>query len=357
MRRESVLPLLLLGLALSQASTGQSAELPSASEGKFHLVYRVIAPKIEIGAEVEVEPALITDGDQIVFAYDYCRHHYPAQNYRPGRRAHEERVEPMQVAREDQIDLQHYCQRQPFRLAEKQLTAVDNTGARLTLGKVNYAPLTLDVNQQWAPEPFTATIIATDGRVAEKLPAAKEEKQPYVFLMSRNRELLNRVVPVAIPGEAQKAALLTRLEQYKARRQATDPTAAKEECETYVPNYRDTWGVVPKTPPAIAELTYLDIDGDGQVDLLARPVEDRTRQAMMRLYHSDATDQCLLRNRDPNRRSAIYRPIMVIKTPACVYAFTQLDTLEYAPNQALVRLNGSASTCHFHETYRWYERH
>ncbi|MGH8604459.1 MAG: hypothetical protein ACREXR_17265, partial [Gammaproteobacteria bacterium] len=123
---------LALALLLGAATTS------GAEQGKFHLVYRVIAPKVEQGAQVEVEPALITDGDWLVFAYDYCRHHYPQQNYSAGRDKHEQRIEKKEITSEDQITLERYCERAPFTLKGNEFSVLDNARVRLSLSDPVY---------------------------------------------------------------------------------------------------------------------------------------------------------------------------------------------------------------------------
>ena len=51
-------------------------EAKTNTKGTFHLVYLVSAEKLEVGAKVFVEPLFFTNGERIVFAYNYCRQYF-----------------------------------------------------------------------------------------------------------------------------------------------------------------------------------------------------------------------------------------------------------------------------------------
>ena len=109
---QKTLTLTLIGFVavMATAATFLLAAGPKdKEEGKFHLVYVVTAPdldkkawieqvkkesygpvtlaSLQVGTEVDIEPGFLTDGTRIVFAFDYCRRHYPKIN-RDVRRQH-----------------------------------------------------------------------------------------------------------------------------------------------------------------------------------------------------------------------------------------------------------------------------
>lgn len=333
-------------------------------EGKFHLIYRVIAPKVEVGAEVEIEPALITDGNRIFFAWDYCRWHYPERNYNYKARYNvkEDRLDRKLVSSADQIDLQHYCRREKYTIRASGFSAIDNDRVHLALNDAVMVPIQHNshaVPGGYLPGRITTTISRVTGTVKPKLPPAAEDKQPYVFLMSRNTTLLEKVVLRTLtPKPEEVAPLLARLEQYKERRRVSDPKATSDLCKTYVPDdsQRSSWQAVSRTIPTAAEVFYTDVDGDGTKDLIVRLVEDPTRLAMTRIYYGSGTEECVLRNQDGNRNSPIYRPLTLLRTSSCFYVFTQTSTYEN-PNMNLVRLGGSPERCNAVESYKFHEPH
>lgn len=356
----SLVPFVFAGALLLGSLPARAAK----EEGKFHLIYRVIVPSVETGAEARIEPALLTNGDRIVFAWDYCRWEYPKKNYnyKAAFNENEDRLDRNYITVADQADLEHYCQGETYNLRGAEFSVLDNAGVRLTIGDATFVAAHVKgegVQRRGIPERFHAPIQRIDGTVAAKLPAALEDKQPYVFVMSRNRTLLEQiVVQTATPKPPEAAVLLARLEQYKARRQASDPKAANEQCETYVPHrtQRASWQAISGTPLAMGEILYTDLDGDGRTELIVRLVEDPKRLAMTRVYDSKGTEHCVLRNEDGNMNSPIYRPLTLFKTNSCVYAFTQTSTYQN-PNMNLIPLTGSPKTCLTAESYRFHERH
>ncbi len=334
------------------------------TDGKFHLIYRVIAPKVEVGAEVEIEPALITDGNRIYFAWDFCRWHYPERNYNPKARSNvkEDHLDRKLLSPADQGELQHYCRREEFTIRASGFSVIDNDSVRLTLNDATMTPIQVSshaIPGGYIPGRVTTTISRVTGVVKLKLPPAAEDKQPYVFLMSRNTTLLEKVVVRTLsPKLEETAPLLAHLEQYKERRRVTDPKATGDLCKTYVPedSQRSSWQAVSRTTPTAAEVFFTDVDGDGTKDLIVRLVEDPTRLAMTRIYYGSGTEECVLRNQDGNRNSPIYRPLTLLRTSSCFYVFTQISTYEN-PNVNLVRLAGSPERCNSVESYKFHEPH
>ena len=392
---QKTLTLTLIGFVavMATAATFLLAAGPKdKEEGKFHLVYVVTAPdldkkawieqvkkesygpvtlaSLQVGTEVDIEPGFLTDGTRIVFAFDYCRRHYPKIN-RDVRRQHEEQVAMAQVAPVDRADLAQYCQMKGFSLKGEQFTAMDNAGVHLTLSDAAFEPGTTPEFQGagpygglTSPERFTAKIASIDGTPAEKLPAAQQAQQPYVFLMSRNRSLLERVVLVAKPTKEEASVLLARLERYKEKRRVEDPKGAKEKCDVYVPeglsrvHGEQIWSAA-KTfndPIPIAERIYVDIDGDGQVDLLARLVEHST-QTMVRIYYRNGAERCAIRTQYNGNLYTLFRPITVLKTHNCVYAYTNEYELTTNSWQSITPLLGPTKGCRHHDVWRWYEKH
>lgn len=242
---------------------------------------------------------------------------------------------------------------------------LDNAGVRLTLNNPSFTPAFKRSTGDVYADRFMATIARIDGTPAEKLPPAQQAQQPYVFMMSRNRALLERVVPVAKPTSEEAKALLARLERYKEKRRVEDPKGAKERCglyirageaaTSYVPQDETWWRPLRDEPPPTAEFLYANLNGDGHVDFLVRLLETDSR-IMVRILRGDGRDSCVLRTYGGNRRP-LFRPITVLKTRECVYAYT--NEYEQPTNswQRIVPLQGASESCRHHDVWRWYERH
>ena len=273
--------LTLIGLTavIATAATILLAADPNEkTDGKFHLIYRVIAPKVEVGSEVQIEPALITDGNRIYFAWDYCRWHYPERNYNPKARykVKEDRLDWKLVSSYDQADLRRYCRHETFRIRGSEFSAIDNYGVRLTLNDASFIPIHKDssVPGGFVPDRFTATVARVVGTPKPKLPPASADKQPYVFLMSRNILLLEKVVlRTMTPKPEEKATLLGLLKQYVEKRRVIDPKGANEDCSVYWSQRTGLHAVSGKTL-VTAEIFYTNLDGDRKMDLVVRLIED-----------------------------------------------------------------------------------
>ncbi|OGI41258.1 MAG: hypothetical protein A2140_06605 [Candidatus Muproteobacteria bacterium RBG_16_62_13] len=388
--------LTLIGFATIIAAAAaflQAATPKDPGEGKFHLVYVVTVPNLDkkatieqtkkesygpttaasvaVDAEADIEPGFLTDGTRIVFAFDYCRRHYPGIN-RDVRRRHEEEVAVAQVIPEDRADLANYCQLKSFSLKGERFTVLDNTGVRLVLNDATFEPGTTPEFQGagpygglTTPERFTAKITRIDGVPVEKLPASQQAQQPYVFLMSRNRSLLERVVPVAKPTKEQARVLLTRLERYMEKRRVEDPIGRKEKCSLYVYDGQAAKPYDPKNtiwlrkladePLATAEVLYADIDNDGRSDLLANLIElgDYT---MVRVYLASGGENCALHMNDLNKHP-IFRPNIILKLRNCIYVYSNRYELAVNSQQRIAPLLGPSERCRHHDVWRWYEQH
>ena len=330
----------------------------------------MIAPKVEVGVEAEIEPALLTDGDRIYFAWDFCRWHYPERNYNP--KAHhkvkEEYLDQRLVSPADRGDLHHYCLREEFTIRAGDFTVINNDRVRLTLSDAAMTPIQVSshaVPGGYIPGRIATTISRVTGEVKPKLLPAIENKQPYVFLMSRNSALLERVVlRTEVPKPTEQTHLLTRLEQYTKKRLATDPTAAGEQCGSYIPNLPSLRGWMAQTGMKLllAEVFYADFNNDGFIDMLVRLVEKPRLNGMGRVYYGNGKELCTFRNRDGNRNSPIYRPLILLRTGICVYVFVQTSTEDAKDktgnaNLNLIPLDDKPEQCRMAESWRLYEMH
>lgn len=396
MNQKKTLALIGLVAVIATAATFLfAADTKDKTDGKFHLVYVVTVPNLDkkawidqvkkesygpvtssslaVGAEIDIEPGFLSDGTRIVFAFDYCRRHYPAIN-RDVRRQHEERVVMAQVTPEDRADLAHYCQLKGFTLKGEQFTVMDNSGVRLALSEATFKPGTTPEFQGagpygglTSPERFTAKITRIDGTPTEKLPAAQQAQQPYVFLMSRDRSLLEHVVPVTRPTKEETKTLLARLERYMEKRKAEDPKGEREMCRLYIhsgqtgksydPKDISWWRALPDASPPIAEVLYVDLDNDGRVDMLVNLLELPSHgHTMARIYIGKGGERCVLREDDNNQRP-LFRPITLIKPGNCVYAYANRYELANNSRHRIAPIQGLADRCRHHDVWRWYERH
>lgn len=147
----------LLVLILSLVFT----EFASATSKKpYEIVWFISALEVRVGAAAKIEPMFLSNGDQLVFVYQYCRATTGVRGW--------ENYIVNNIVDHDFNFLSNYCKN------IKQTTRLDRYfigdayGRRISLGRVQWSPMNkLDDRFTIPPvigSPGTAVITSTDGR-------------------------------------------------------------------------------------------------------------------------------------------------------------------------------------------------
>jgi hypothetical protein len=299
------------GLPVDTGAAEQDAA-DSTTDGKYYLIWRVTASKVEVGAEVEVEPAFFTNGKRVVFAWDYCRQYY-VKKHQP-----QEIPSPFIYGRRNILDPQYllndkdigedlgafhsYCEYQDLTLAGARYVLLDNHGVRLTVRDVSFkAPKLPDwqvrrLHPPLFPKAGRSVIATVQGRVPEKLPAARQANQPYGFLMATNGKLLERIVPADKPTAEEQKQFDVRLNRYIERRQkggVIEPPP--DQCRSNVPDMYAPEAYRLKSPnlnpPQLLERFFADFDRDGRMDMTTW-VRESDLDSTLRIFFASGKEVC-----------------------------------------------------------------
>jgi hypothetical protein len=335
--------------------TGASAP-DKPTDGKYYLIWRVTAPKVEVGAEVEVEPAFFTNGEKIVFAWDYCRQYY-LNTHKPKFIPISYKYEPDYVVNPQDIaenleSVHRYCEYQPVRLEGTHYVLLNNHGARFGIGDITFEAPVLEGRYERAfwppifPKSGRATITKIEIGVSEQLPAAKAAAQSYGFLMSSNAKLLERLVPVSRSTREQIEQFDVRLNYYLDLRQEgkrTNPPA--DDCRRYAPEgyARELFRFEPARiqRPQVLDQFFVDFDADGNADMLAW-VQEKRSDSTLRIFLATGYDVCAVYRKGGNP-SAFSYPVLLAHIGECYYGMTKYPGDE-GGNDAAV-LAGPSDRC------------
>ena len=236
-----------------------AADPKEKTDGKFHVVYLVSVVDLKPGAKAFVDPVFFTDGKQIKSFHNYCRSYLKRPEQRKGVWKMDPR--PQQIV--DNLDVIYaYCKNTPVTIDAGKLHTLNNTGLSIRLGSVNFNPSTTETNYVGAhdlfPHPGSATLTGVSGRpLAIGLDVESESRPQQFFLMSSNKSLLLRVVPVRRYKTEEMERLIKR-----ARYLADE---AKGRYRRWDDESRQSPAFV-NTRPKIVNALFADIDGDGVVD-------------------------------------------------------------------------------------------
>lgn len=213
---------LILGAAIAAMAWWQGAVLGIAAEPakKLHLMYLVTtkADDLKPGSVVAVESAFFTDGERIVFAYDYCR------AYRAFINGVLEENQPLLALKKqkklagDLPSLELWCRRhdpklepswsirdegnEPFNAEVNSMVGMDNEGAKIRLSSLEF------VNYHKAGRGILTQIVPPKNGSA--IPPGR--RQYRFFLMSSNLQALKTILPVWRVKNKQSQALFNRLD-------------------------------------------------------------------------------------------------------------------------------------------------
>jgi hypothetical protein len=389
MRYPGIVAVALLLFVLEAGLNVAFPETPSANadkptDVKYYLIWQVTAPKIEVGAEVRVEPLVLTNGSEFVFVYDFCRQRF--LDAHPDHRARRfynvnvsARLNPEQFG-EGTKALFEYCDGRPITLDGPSYHLRNNHGFSIGIGQVRFSLLEEWVRKAYRdpvfPDNGKGMITKIQGTVAPQYPAAVLAKQPYIFLMSRNAPLLNRIVPSPQPTTQEQSSLQVQLDRYRelrAKGGPTDPpvnTCKSWEDGTLVTRFmgRDDHLRAPKPlpvypnlePPPIADLFFDDLDRDGKMDLVAMLRESqlnasdrsfdkklspllRVSQGVVRVFYGNGKERCPLRYYSITSAS---RPAILVKLGSCDFlCMNRHDDPDDDPEYDLVPVFGSIGSC------------
>ncbi len=239
----------------------------AAPEKKLHLMYLVTAKAGDLkpGSVVAVEPAFFTDGEKIVFAYDFCERERPT----------EETVVPRRSLRHKQkhfagdiAPIEEWCYQLalhdrflddakaiPIKIGIDRLVGLDHEGVQITL-----ASLELDGTKQ-----ASRGVIANVSSHKSMVPA--QYRQYRFFLMGTNPKLMRRMVPVSWPSAEQAYSLIKKLQEISTDlKSATflDCSHGQVSLSCGSPMSDAFHAVATQTVAA----AFVDVDGDGQVELI-----------------------------------------------------------------------------------------
>lgn len=219
----------------------------NTTDGKYYLIWRVTAPKVEVGAEVEVEPAFFTNGEKIVFAWDYCRQRYvreskPKHIPVPYIRGPQKILDPDYVLEpnevgEDLSAVHDYCDYKNVLLDGSRFVLLENHGVRLKIGSVRFdAPPQKSWFRKRYYEPFfpntgQAKITRLESRPPDKFPAAMGMQQGFGFLMSSNVSILEALVPNRRPTPPDARKLEAALKLYVEMRKTDQISSVRRSRE------------------------------------------------------------------------------------------------------------------------------
>jgi hypothetical protein len=298
-----------------------------AIDGKYYLIWQVAAQKVEAGAEVAIEPLLLTNGDRFVFAYDFCRQEHmktPASrgHWRPMGYAPDVTIDPNTVAKDDLVFLKKYCAYKPVVFSAETIWVRNEFGIELKLDSIVFpAPpveswQTERIVAPYLPGSGTAKILGVESGVSGSSPLAIA-RSPMGFLMSRQKALLQSLAPFTGASDTVPPQVLKDFEKFQGKFVLGQPLPKEllicgSLSPKGTPHYDwvrpDT--SVPKEKTQTVSRWVADVDDDGKPDLLIREHEffelknntlQKERLDTIRVFLSDGGEFCKLITASPVR--------------------------------------------------------
>lgn len=191
--------LTLIGFAavMATAATFLFAATPKdPGEGKFHLVYLVAAVDLKPGSKVTVDPIFFTDGKRVVNFHDFCRNQEKPLN--------SEKVTT------DQKIIEDYCARKTFTSDPREYHTLNNHGQQVTLGPIEFKVRDVAPGNQEVMMGQSAVSSFTPGSIRPPKWLRKDGAPEYFFLLSRDKRVLEKIVPVFRAPDSEVQALVGR---------------------------------------------------------------------------------------------------------------------------------------------------
>ena len=268
--------LTLIGFAAIIAAVAaflQAATPKESGEGKFHVVYLVSAIDLKPGSKAFVDPVFFTDGKQIKPFHDYCRAYGKEQGVSTTD------LKPGQIG--DAIGPIHrYCKNQPIPIEDRQYHTLNNSGVSVRLGTIEFTPGakdgTIDGHQlipRTRPYPGVTAIESVAGTPpAIELDTDSAIRPRHFFLMSTNRALLEKIVPVQRYEVAQMKKLLDRArvfaEEIKGRKRSRQTMLIDGQLQTKIIEKKRPPTFDTSVKPLLLDALFADIDGDKEPDAI-----------------------------------------------------------------------------------------
>ncbi len=191
--------LTLIGLAtlIAAAAAFLHAATPKESgEGKFHLVYLVAAVDLKPGAKVTVDPVFFTDGSRVVNFHDFCR----------------DKIEPLKPSQitDDLAFIKNYCGNKTFTIDLKGLRALNNHGQQVTLNSVEFKVHDTAPGNQKVMMGQSSVSGFKSGSTTPPQWLRNDGAPEYFFLLSKDRQVLEKLVPVSRATDIEVQALVER---------------------------------------------------------------------------------------------------------------------------------------------------
>jgi hypothetical protein len=224
--------LALIGLTtlLATAATFLLAAGPKdQTDGKFHLVFLAAAVDLKPGSKVTVDPIFITDGRTVRNFHDFCR--------KIG-----ESLRPDQIAVDRQF-IENYCGRKPIALEPRGYHIINNHGQKISLSTVEFkviGEVVIPPNvERQSESDFKDSVMMGNAKIKTYQPGLIEPPKwlrndgapEYFFLMSSDKQVLERIVPVSQATSAEVVALTRRANEFSKIakwRMAGTPTYLKD---------------------------------------------------------------------------------------------------------------------------------
>lgn len=261
--------LTLIGLTaiVATAATFLLAAAPKDSgEGKFHVVYLVSAVDLKPGSKVTVDPVFITDGRTVRNFHDLC--------LKVGRP-----LRPVQTTVDRQF-IENYCSRRTFTFDSRGFYTLNNHGQQLNLNPIEFkiigeVVIHPDVERQSEPD-FKDLVMMGHTRVAayssgiiDSPKWLRNDGAPeYFFLMSRDKRVLEKLLPISQASPSEVDALTRRAIEFSKIakwRMAGSPTHSKD-VERVKPGF--CHGAMSPLVFRMESPVVTDLDADGKPDML-----------------------------------------------------------------------------------------
>ncbi len=231
-------------------------------EGKFHLVYLVSAMDLKPGSKVTVDPVFFTDGKTVKNFHLFCR-----KGMHP--------LKLSQVAADRQF-IESYCSRKPFTFDPKGFHILNNHGQQLTVGPIDFKVIGEFTHTGATGHPIippkdsvmmghTQVRTYTPGTIEAPKWLRNDGAPEYFFLMSRDQQILEKIVPVSRASPAEVGALTKRVVEFSkiARGRVSGGLTNSRDIEKasvcYAPN--------PITEFRLDNPLIVDLDLDGRLDM------------------------------------------------------------------------------------------
>ncbi len=230
-------------LFIAVAAVYVAPAVPENAPRKFHLVYLVSAVDLVPGAKAFVDPIFFTDGEKIVGFHEYCKTRTP-------------------VLRLDQISgdqeiIRKYCRQEHFQFDPVGYHTLNNHGLSVQL-----TPIRFTRSLRGETVMMGHSTVGSAGQSTIEFPSLlRNDSAPeYFLLMSRDRSVLARIIPVATTNRTEVTSLLTKARSYaeKARGRTSGGPEYRLLHEEFMTSGNAT----------LANPIFADLDKDGRLDLV-----------------------------------------------------------------------------------------